>query len=633
MLCIPNILIKLSIFVTVITLLCHVAMLVISGILVASGFNLFPTNFEVLPMELYDIPYRLRDYAWRDKDNYNNKFKRTLTNDGLATHERGLYSSFSSVDLYYDTDGGNIFTKANLMRIKEREDKLDSSSSYSSICMTQNSSMSCKLIKSVLRYFDGTYKHINATFDDPYFNNIPAVLFEAFNNSETKEDFMFFLPNGYSLSDSNAHGSLTRSIMLVGCSINGTSKCSSDSWKSLALSNLQDGIETKLKDFVDSSTDDFKFYFFSYNLWLADVLKQAILDMMCAVGSMLFIFCFMLFHTRSFWIAGWAMISILLSFLGTNIIYTGVIDFQYFGFFHILSIFIILGIGADDVFVFYDNWRLTAFATYPSLAHRLSDTYSKSVTSMLITSLTTSVAFFSSAISPLLATRSFGVFSGLLVIYNYLSVIIFFPTVVTMYHLKYEQWTCPCCRKCTKKDDESLSEKGKAGISNEVFIISDVEMTVHEPALDTKSNGGSRVNVTVNGDSLPYIKEKSVASVGHSNGRIANGNAGHTNGIVVNGKPSTNEIKTLNSEKKPKEDSLMVKALHKKKQKRMVVFFRDHYLWFITHKITRCVALPLFVVLVGYFAYSASTLEPDNEQVSFHVHQIQTRDHNRVEKD
>jgi predicted RND superfamily exporter protein len=494
--------------------------------------------------------------------------------------------------------------------------------------MTQNSSLSCKPTKSVLRYFDGTYKDISATFDDPKFDNIPAVLNEAFTNTDTKKDFMFFLPNGYSLSTSNAHGSLTRSILLVGCSINGTSKCNSDTWKSQALSNLQDGIETKLKDFVDSSTDDFNFYFFSYNLWLSDVLKQAILDMMCAIGSMLFIFCFMLFHTRSFWIAGWAMVSILLSFLGTNIIYTGIIDFQYFGFFHILSIFIILGIGADDVFVFYDNWRLTAFSTYPSLAHRLSDTYSKSVTSMLITSLTTSVAFFSSAISPLLATRSFGVFSGLLVIYNYLSVIIFFPTVVTMYHLKYEQWTCPCCRKCSKKDDEdeSLSDKPKMGISNEVFIISDVEMTVHEPWTDTKSNSGSRVNVTVNGESVPDIKEKSVSSMGHvANGNVSMSN-GHANGIIANGKPPTDKFKKPTSEKKHQEDTLVVKAKHRKKQKRLVVFFREHYLWFITHKITRCVALPLFVVLVGYFAYSASTLEPDNEQVSIFLHLSQTRD-------
>jgi hypothetical protein len=81
-------------------------------------------------------------------------------------------------------------------------------------------------------------------------------------------------------------------------------------------------------------------------------------------------------------------------------------------------------------FVLYDAWCLTAFSSYPSLAHRLNDAYSKSCTSMFVTSLTTAVAFAASALTPLLATKSFGVFAAILVFYNYFSVIIFFPTVV-----------------------------------------------------------------------------------------------------------------------------------------------------------------------------------------------------------
>ncbi|XP_061167576.1 protein dispatched homolog 3-like [Saccostrea echinata] len=602
----------------VITLSCHIAMVIISGILLATGFNLFPTNFEKLPMELYDIPYRVRDYAWQDKDSYSNKIKRTLSQQ--VVQERGLFSVFSSIDLFYDTDGGNIFTKANLQRIHNIENDLASSTSYSSVCMTHNDTLACKPFKSVLRYFDGTYKQVSATLDDPNFNNIAAVLYEAFTNNATKEDFQFFLPKGYSLTATHAHGTITRSILRVGCSINGSTKCLADTWKKQALTYLKDGIQTKLKKYVDESTDDFKFYFFCTNLWLSDTLKQAILDMLCAVGSMLFIFCFMLFHTRSFWIAGFAILSILLSFLGTNIIYTGVIDFQYFGFFHILSIFIILGIGADDLFVFYDNWRLTAFSTYPSLAHRLSDAYSKSVLSMFITSLTTAVAFFSSSIFSLLATRSFGIFSGVLVIYNYMSVIIFFPTVITVYHLKFEQWNCPCCRKCKEKEDETTSEKTKTGVTNEVFVIKELELTVEDTKLPKGGTNGSVVNVTVNGNPVSNIKEKSTLSSSYANG-IANGKSanlnGHANGFIANGKPSANGT-IITSENKNTQDSLVVKALHKKKQKKLTVFFRDYYLRFITNKITRCIAIPVYAVVVAFLAYSASTLQPDNEELQIY---------------
>jgi hypothetical protein len=57
---------------------------------------------------------------------------------------------------------------------------------------------------------------------------------------------------------------------------------------------------------------------------------------------------------------------------------------------------------------------------------------------------TTAVAFAASALTPLLATKSFGVFAAILVFYNYFSVIIFFPTVVMVYHLKFENWKWPC---------------------------------------------------------------------------------------------------------------------------------------------------------------------------------------------
>jgi hypothetical protein len=63
------------------------------------------------------------------------------------------------------------------------------------------------------------------------------------------------------------------------------------------------------------------------------------------------------------------------------------------------------------------------------------------------------IAFTASALSPLLATKSFGVFAAILVFYNYFSVIIFFPTVVMVYHLKFESWKWPCFSICKKKKD------------------------------------------------------------------------------------------------------------------------------------------------------------------------------------
>ena len=121
---------------------------------------------------------------------------------------------------------------------------------------------------------------------------------------------------------------------------------------------------------------------------------------------------------------------------------------------HIISIFIILGIGADDIFVFCNTWKATAFEEYRSLAHRLSDCFRRSMKTMFITSLTTSVAFFATGFSPLLGIGSFGVFSGILVVVNYISVVLFVPTVVITHHYFWEEKEVyTCLRRCRPSPD------------------------------------------------------------------------------------------------------------------------------------------------------------------------------------
>ncbi|XP_059145581.1 protein dispatched homolog 3-like, partial [Physella acuta] len=165
-----------------------------------------------------------------------------------------------------------------------------------------------------------------------------------------------------------------------------------------------------------------------------DIFQQVIYDLLLAVGSFLFIFIFMLIQTNSLFLTSLSIASILTSFLGTNLVYRIILDYKYFGIFHVLSIFIILGIGADNIFVFNDTWRATGHEEHGDIEQRLSACYRRASKSMLITSLTTFVAFISNAFSPLLAVNSFGIFSAVLVVFNFFSAIIFFPTCVILHH-------------------------------------------------------------------------------------------------------------------------------------------------------------------------------------------------------
>ncbi|XP_069118440.1 protein dispatched homolog 1-like isoform X1 [Argopecten irradians] len=587
----------------------QIALMLISGILFLSGYNLFPTSFDTLPMEVYSVPYRLRDYANRDKAGYSDSFTRTLSNTGYPTWDRGLRHSLSSLDLYYSGKGGNVFTRETLQLMQQVERDLVTAAGYTSTwCQTNSSSLDCVDVVSILRFFDGTYSGISATFNDPTFSNIPGVLYEAYTNTQTKAYFEFFLPKNFVITSARAEGTITRSLLPIGCSLSGTYLCKN--MQDIVGDFLQGPMKEKLEIWRDKLTS-IDFWYYGYVLWNKDVIAQAMTDMMLALGSMVFIFSFMTYHTKSIWIAGFAVLSIITSFLGGNLIYRIIFDFQYFGFFHILAIFIALGIGADDLFVFYDAWRLTSFHSYPTLSHRMSDAFNKSAQSMAITSLTTIVAFLCSAISPLLATKSFGVFAAIIILFNYMSVIIFFPCVVTVYHLKFEKFKWPCFRCCSKKHAEK-NEKDQFNNNSvkpmeNIFVLSDGKTDITTSKKDEAM--------------LEDIGDQTSIQNGHtSNGNVHNGHLtnGHvTNGIVnshvANGAPNgirngISKTTTATTEKETRKKD-------KRKQKKLVVFFRDYYFKFITHKIARWCLLPVFAVVVVVFAYQASKLEPDNENM------------------
>ena len=80
-------------------------------------------------------------------------------------------------------------------------------------------------------------------------------------------------------------------------------------------------------------------------------------DMFFAIFSLLFVFSFIWYHLSSFFMAGMTMLMIVLSFPITYTIYGGVFMIPFNDTLIQLSIFIVLGIAADDVFVFCDAWR------------------------------------------------------------------------------------------------------------------------------------------------------------------------------------------------------------------------------------------------------------------------------------
>ena len=349
---------------------------------------------------------------------------------------------------------GNIFTQSRLRAIKANDDAFFNNERYQNeFCLLIGPT--CAAPRSVMRFFDGTFAAVDSVFDDPDFENINAVMFAASTNPATVMLLENVMPIDYTITATEARASIVRSSFTFAWPLEGHSHVDDDEdaqQKKLA-GYLNDYISDAQKLYKDGVAD-MDFYYFSGTIFGEYVTAQVFADMGLLGGSLLFIFFFMWLQTRSLFVTGFALLSIVTSFFIANMVYRVVCDYRYFGVFHVLGLFIILGIGADDVFVFYDTWRESGHYKFPSMAHRLSFAYRRASLAMMWTSASTAVAFIVSATSPFLGVSSFGVFSGILVFVNYMSVITFFPCVVIMHHIYFEKFRCCCC--CPHRDAPSL---------------------------------------------------------------------------------------------------------------------------------------------------------------------------------
>jgi predicted RND superfamily exporter protein len=82
-----------------------------------------------------------------------------------------------------------------------------------------------------------------------------------------------------------------------------------------------------------------------------------------------------------------------------------------------LSLFLVVGLGSDVIFVYTDFWRDSSSVTVREV-DRLVWTYQKAGKASLATTFTTSLSFFANLVSVLKPLREFGMFMGLCVFFR-----------------------------------------------------------------------------------------------------------------------------------------------------------------------------------------------------------------------
>jgi hypothetical protein len=178
-------------------------------------------------------------------------------------------------------------------------------------------------------------------------------------------------------------------------------------------------------------------------------------DIAFVVVSIVVVFLVMWLSTRSLFIAATGMLQIAASFPVALLIYRAVFG-ATISMFSVVSLWFMLGVGADDIFVICNSWRLysihvaaastsssssssslTAMPADVRRAAQLRFAFREGIAAMTVTSATTAAAFFASCVSRILPLRQFGFYMGVLVCVNYLLAITWVPCCLMLYH-KYE---------------------------------------------------------------------------------------------------------------------------------------------------------------------------------------------------
>jgi len=406
------------------------------------------------------------------------------------TLTRQLTSSYATFWVTFDYQRQeDIFTPQNVQTMCRVEQQYLTLNKYPDFCVLNGTSGLCAEATNTISYqFYGTSTNSTcALLSEESVNATASVLYARLDSSVYRSEVSFFMDKDTE-SRSPRFTTRTRSQIPLGAPIAGYDSPNDDIAKQEGeyLDFYRDVADRFFNYFGLSSRwlfsayrtpveqDGLRIKYFSNPLVIIDFADTIIGDFLLAFVSIVFVFGWMTYQMRSFFLSGFAMLQIILSIPVSIVIYREIFTVDYFSFLHILVIFLVLGIGADDVFVFYDGWRQAA--ADPSvlalvknkaddidiLERRMSIAYLRTLEAVFNTSFTTIVAFMATAISPIAPISSFGILAATTILMNFILVITLFPATLMNQHNGFVRRQCPCYRKSGRvTTDDTFAGEGK----------------------------------------------------------------------------------------------------------------------------------------------------------------------------
>eukprot|EP00930_Biecheleria_cincta_P039629 TRINITY_DN27224_c0_g1_i1.p1 TRINITY_DN27224_c0_g1~~TRINITY_DN27224_c0_g1_i1.p1 ORF type:complete len:1438 (+),score=253.19 TRINITY_DN27224_c0_g1_i1:34-4314(+) len=173
-------------------------------------------------------------------------------------------------------------------------------------------------------------------------------------------------------------------------------------------------------------------------------------DCLWSLGSMLFILIYMWLQTWSLALSIAGLLIVLASIpLGLGLLPAGDISIT-----NVFAIFLMLGIGADNLFVFTQFWAQSK-AMSSELEQRLAWTIKKSAVGCLATSTTTAASFLANLASVIRPLREFGVVVGGSVIGSYVMMCLLLPPIFFLQEKGCRQLCRYCCEPIKRRSQQA----------------------------------------------------------------------------------------------------------------------------------------------------------------------------------
>jgi len=123
-------------------------------------------------------------------------------------------------------------------------------------------------------------------------------------------------------------------------------------------------------------------------------------------------------------------------------LYQFVFHIEYFPFLNLLATIVVIGIGADDLFIYWKTWISIKHSRNASILERIvTYTFEHASTAMFVTSASTATAFFACTYTDIVSMRCFCIYAGTCVLVHYVIVITWLPACVVIYE-KYALRGC-----------------------------------------------------------------------------------------------------------------------------------------------------------------------------------------------